>query len=75
MKNGQSVGNAIIVWFPQLSLKSVNFAHDGHNFLGNNFVSSWDKVEKSCQVGEIFTGGGAAELWPSWPQVEKWCSS
>ena len=41
----------------------------------NDFRPSWDEVEKSRQLGETFDGGGAADLWPTWPQVEKWCSS
>ena len=52
-----------------------NSSHDGTNFLGGNFVPSWDEVEKSRQLDETFRGGGVANLWPSWPQVEKWCSS
>ena len=41
----------------------------------NDFRPSWDEVEESRQLGETFDGGGAADLWPTWPQVEKWCSS
>ena len=41
----------------------------------NDFRPSWDEVEKSRQLGETFDGGRAADLWPTWPQVEKWCSS
>ena len=45
-----------------------NSFHNRTNFLGGNFVPTWDEVEKSRQVGESFDVGGAVDLWPSWPQ-------
>jgi hypothetical protein len=79
-KRGQKLGQVGPTFLKQLPPKlggseRWNSSHDGINFFGDNFVPSWDEVEKSRQLGETFDGGGAADLWPTWPQVEKWCSS
>ena len=77
---GQKLGQVGPTFLKQLPSKlggseQGNSSHDGISFSSGNFVPSWDEVEKSRQVGETFDGGGAADLWPTWPQVEKWCSS